>query len=112
VNNKSTNEITYISTTILTLVTTNELAGDLDVVTNKQIIEVKKSTSALDMEQIDKYINSNNPKFFNYDMKEVIVYIDKPIDMTNKYVKENINHLRGSGVIVVNSLDELGGVLK
>lgn len=93
-------------------VTTNELAGDLDVVTNKQIIEVKKSTSALDMEQIDKYINSNNPKFFNYDMKEVIVYIDKPIDMTNKYVKENINHLRDSGVIVVNSLDELGGVLK
>ncbi|NUU78031.1 WXG100 family type VII secretion target [Paenibacillus xylanilyticus] len=93
-------------------VTTSEVAGDLDVVTNKQIIEVKKSTSALDIEQIDKYINPDNPKFFNYDMKEVIVYIDKPIDMTNKYVKENINHLRDSGVIVVNSLDELGGVLK
>ncbi|MGX1826707.1 WXG100 family type VII secretion target [Paenibacillus taichungensis] len=93
-------------------VTKNEIAGDLDVVTSKQIIEVKKSTSALDMEQIDKYINSGNPKFFNHDMKEVIVYIDKPIDLSNKYVKENINHLRDSGVIVVNSLDDLGGVLK
>ncbi|MEK4053634.1 hypothetical protein MHB84_08275 [Paenibacillus sp. FSL F4-0087] len=62
-------------------VTKNEIAGDLDVVTSKQIIEVKKSTSALDMEQIDKYINSGNPKFFNHDMKEVIVYIDKPIDL-------------------------------
>ncbi|MDQ0722534.1 WXG100 family type VII secretion target [Paenibacillus sp. W4I10] len=93
-------------------ITKNEVAGDLDVVTSKQIIEVKKSTAALDMEQIDKYINSGNAKFFNHDMKEVIVYIDKPIDLTNKYVKENIDSLKDSGVIVVNSLDELGGVLK
>jgi len=92
--------------------TNNEVAGDLDVVTSKQIIEVKKSTAALDMEQIDKYINSDNAKFFNHEMKEVIVYIDKPIDLTNKYVKENIDSLKNSGVIVVNSLDELGGVLK
>ncbi|MNC83383.1 hypothetical protein D3C75_1373040 [compost metagenome] len=64
------------------------------------------------MEQIDKYINPDNPKFFNYDMKEVVVYFDKPIDMNNKYVSENINHLKDSGVTVVNSLDELGGILK
>lgn len=92
--------------------TNNEVAGDLDVVTSKQIIEVKKSTAALDMEQIDKYINSDNAKFLNHEMKEVIVYIDKPIDLTNKYVKENMDSLKNSGVIVVNSLDELGGVLK
>lgn len=93
-------------------ISNNEVAGDLDVVTNKQIIEVKKSTAALDMEQIDKYINPGNDKFFNHDMKEVIVYIDKPIDLSNKYVKENIDVLKESGVIVVNSLEELGGVLK
>lgn len=93
-------------------ITNKEFAGDLDVVTKKQIIEVKRSTSALDMDQIDKYINSSDPKFFNYELKEVIVYIDKPIDMTNKYIAKDINQLKDLGVTVVNSLDELEGVLK
>ena len=43
------------------------------------IIEIKKSASSLKSDQIDRLINPNNPQFFNYDKKEVIVYIDEPI---------------------------------
>lgn len=40
------------------------LAGDLDVITNDEIIEVKKSLKALtDIEQFDKYINPNDAKY-------------------------------------------------
>ena len=69
--------------------TTNKNAGDIDVATDKYIIEVKKSTKAIHMEQIDKYANMNN-----------------------KYTVEMINQIKEKGVIVVNSLEELKGVLK
>ncbi|WP_366290622.1 hypothetical protein [Paenibacillus sp. AN1007] len=93
-------------------VTNKKIAGDIDVLTNRQIIEVKKSFSALDMKQIDKYTNPQNPLFFNYEGKEVIVYIDEALDMSNSNVINTIQELKGKDVTVVNSLDELGGVLK
>ncbi|MDS0527711.1 hypothetical protein NNC19_18640 [Clostridium sp. SHJSY1] len=41
---------------------TNKTAGDIDIGTSEYIIEVKKSTKAIHMEQIDKYTNVNNSK--------------------------------------------------
>ncbi|MCK6077947.1 WXG100 family type VII secretion target [Paenibacillus silvae] len=93
-------------------VTNKKIAGDIDVLTNREIIEVKKSFSALDMKQIDKYTNPQNPLFFNYEGKEVIVYIDEALDMSNSNVISTIQELKAKDVTVVNSLDELGGVLK
>ncbi|MEK5032370.1 hypothetical protein MKY96_13040 [Paenibacillus sp. FSL R7-0302] len=52
----------------------NSLAGDLDVVTKDEIIEVKKSIKAItDVEQFDKYINPNNGSYFNPGQKKVIL---------------------------------------
>ncbi|MNO79516.1 hypothetical protein D3C76_706860 [compost metagenome] len=38
-------------------ISTGKPAGDIDVMTHNQIIEIKKSMSAVKMDQIDKYVN-------------------------------------------------------
>ena len=55
---------------------------------------------------------SNCDKFFNFGNKEVVLYVDEAIDMSNAYNVSKIEELRENGVIVVNGLDELGEVLK
>ncbi|PYY28968.1 WXG100 family type VII secretion target [Paenibacillus illinoisensis] len=88
-------------------------AGDFDVVTKHEIIEVKKSLKAItDVEQFDKYVNVKHQDFFNYDQKKVILYIDKPL--TNPHPNDliKLELIKSKGVTVVNSLDELKGVLK
>lgn len=94
--------------------TTKQPAGDIDIGTNKYIIEAKKSISAIDsdMKQLDKYTNTSNPNYLNYDSKKIIYYIDETIDMTNPGTVEKINKIKESGAIVVNSLEELGEVMK
>lgn len=97
--------------------TTGGPAGDIDVgiedtTMNKYIIEVKKSTSAIDLEQVDKYTNINNKNYLNYDNKIIIYYIDEPIDMSDKFAAEKIEKIQGSKILIVNSLEELGGILK
>lgn len=91
----------------------NSLAGDLDVVTNDEIIEVKKSLKAVtDVEQFDKYINPNNANYFNPDQKKVILYIDKPLTNLHPNDVKKLEEIKSKGVIIVNSLDELKEVLK
>ncbi|MET3940944.1 WXG100 family type VII secretion target [Paenibacillus sp. PvP094] len=88
-------------------------AGDFDVVTKHEIIEVKKSLKAItDVEQFDKYVNVKHQDFFNYEQKKVILYIDKPL--TNPHPNDliKLELIKSRGVTVVNSLDELKGVLK
>lgn len=96
---------------------TNLSVGDIDVATSTQIIEVKKSASVLKIEQIEKYVNSGHEKFFNFEGKEVIIYIDEPINWNNKSVANLIHDIEsmsinGNYVKIVNSLEELEGVLK
>ena len=88
------------------------LIGDIDVSTSEQLIEVKHSISSVKVEQMDKYINPYCDKFFNFGNKEVVLYVDEAIDMSNAYNVSKIEELRENGVIVVNGLDELGEVLK
>lgn len=90
----------------------NKRAGDIDILTEKQIIEVKKSWSAVDLRQIDKYVNSSNPYFFNFERREVVLYIDESIDLLNPKIVKDIDELENMRVKVVNSLEELEGVLK
>ncbi|SHJ99768.1 toxin 50 [Clostridium cavendishii DSM 21758] len=91
--------------------TTGENAGDIDVATEDELIEVKKSMSSFKETQIEKYINDEDPNFFNYAKKKVILYVKETIEM-NKYNTEIIANLKSKGVEVVNSLEELGRMLK
>ncbi|OKP79590.1 hypothetical protein A3844_28135 [Paenibacillus helianthi] len=93
-------------------ISTGKPAGDIDVMTHNQIIEIKKSMSAVKMDQIDKYVNPSNSQFFNFEGKEIVLYIDEIIDISNPQTAKMIQELNSKGVKVVNSLEELGGVLK
>lgn len=84
---------------------------DLDV-TNSQIIEVNKSAGAVKTDQIDRLVDTNNKEFFNYNKKEVVLYIDAPLENTGRIASEKIDYIRSKGVKVINSLDELREVLK
>ena len=55
-------------------ISTGKPAGDIDVMTHKQIIEIKKSMSAVKMDQIDKYANPSNSQFSNYEGRDCTVY--------------------------------------
>ncbi|KJB84552.1 hypothetical protein AZ66_30505, partial [Paenibacillus sp. E194] len=91
----------------------NSLAGDLDVVTKDEIIEVKKSIKAItDVEQFDKYVNPNNGSYFNPHQKKVILYIDKPLTNVHPNDLKKLQKIKSKGVTIVNSLDELKEALK
>jgi len=50
--------------------------------------------------------------YFNPEQKKVILYIDKPLGKLSPRDMEKINKLNELGVTVVNSLEELGKVIK
>lgn len=91
------------------------VAGDIDIATKTQFIEIKKADSkdfnSL-LKQLDKYINPNNKYFMNFDKKEVILYYNTPLDMTNTNVLNEVEQIKSKGVIIVSGLDELTEVLK
>jgi hypothetical protein len=88
-------------------------AGDLDVVTKSEIIEVKKSLKAVtDVEQFDKYVKVNHESYLNHDHKKVILYIDKPLTNLHHNDLKKLEIIKSKGVTIVNSIDELKGVLK
>lgn len=88
-------------------------AGDFDVVTKDEIIEVKKSLKAVtNVEQFDKYVNVNHDGYFNHNQKKVILYIDKPLTNLHQNDLIKLEIIKSKGVTIVNSIDELKGVLK
>ena len=87
------------------------IAGDIDVLTDSYIIEVKKSLGGVGEKQFDKLTNPNHPKYFNFDDKGIIYYIE---DMTikNPHNLEALKMLQNAeNVTVVHTLDELKGVI-
>ncbi|WP_310940209.1 hypothetical protein [Clostridium sp. SHJSY1] len=50
--------------------------------------------------------------YLNYDGKKIILYIDEKIDMSNKYTAKMIDEIKETGITIVNSLEELKGVLE
>ncbi|MHC5218566.1 hypothetical protein ACYSNR_18160 [Enterococcus sp. LJL128] len=107
-------EVTQFGQEILT---NNQKVTDLDIVTPKHIIEVKKSASSIKTDQIDRLIDYNNPQFFNFESKKILVYFDEPIqNITNPKTLEKIEYLRNlesqNKITILNSLDNLGEELK
>ncbi|QOS77054.1 WXG100 family type VII secretion target [Paenibacillus sp. JNUCC31] len=89
-----------------------EAAGDLDVVTKSAIIEVKASIKAVKEDQFNKFMDKNHELFFNPEQKQVILYIDKPLTNLRSEHSQMLERIEKQGVTVVNSLEELKGVLK
>ena len=85
---------------------------DLDVSTIDEIIEVKASFSSVKEGQFAKLLDENLDNFCNPHQKKVILYIDKPVNEATQSQINMINRIKQQGVIVVNSLDELGQILK
>ena len=91
----------------------NSPAGDLDVVTKDEIIEVKKSLKAVtDVGQFDKYVDVNHADYFNPDQKKVILYIEKPLANLHPNDQIKLEVIKSKGIVIVNSIDELMEVLK
>ncbi|MBX4150613.1 WXG100 family type VII secretion target [Paenibacillus lautus] len=89
-----------------------ESAGDLDVVTNNAIIEVKASIKSVKEDQFNKLIDAGQDNFFNSDHKKVILYIDKPMNNLRPEHKTMLEEIESKGVIIVNSLVDLKEVIK
>lgn len=89
-----------------------ETLGDIDIATANQWIEVKNSISSADISQLEKYVDSTNPKFINFDGKEVILYIEEPIDLSVQKNIEKLEQIENMGITVVNGLEELEKVVR
>ena len=87
------------------------LAGNIDALTDKYIIEIKRTFGAVKKEQLDKLINPNNADYFNFDGKGIIYYIeDAAID--NPHKQKMYDMLKNTeNVKIVHNLEELKGVL-
>ncbi|MBR2567325.1 MAG: hypothetical protein IKE29_22295 [Paenibacillus sp.] len=71
---------------------------------------MKKSLSALDEKQIDKLTNPLNEKYFNYDNREIIYYIED-VTIKNKTQAYLVKIMKDKGIKITSSLDELREVL-
>lgn len=89
-----------------------QVAGDIDVMTRNELIEVKASIKAVKEGQLEKMLDETDSFFFNPDQKKVILYIDKPLGTLSPRDIEKLDSIRKIGVTVVNTLEELRKVLK
>ena len=89
-----------------------QVAAELDVTTLDEIIEVKASFSSVKEDQFSRLLNTTETRFANPYQKKVILYIDKPLSEATQGQINMINRIKGQGVTIVHSLEELGGVLK
>lgn len=71
---------------------------------------MKKSLSALDEKQIDKLTNPLNEKYFNYNNREIIYYIED-VTIKNKTQAYLVKIMKDRGIKITSSLDELREVL-
>ena len=89
----------------------NTVAGDIDVLTNNALIEVKNSFGSWSgkKDQVNKFVKSLNDDFMNPYNKKVILYIEQPLSALDK---SSILNYIPTNVTLVNSLNELKVVLK
>ncbi|MBA9025748.1 PrsW family intramembrane metalloprotease [Peribacillus huizhouensis] len=88
-----------------------QFAGDLDVVTKDAIIEVKTSIRSVKVDQFNKFTDPTHDLFFNPENKKVILYIDKSLSNLRPEQKAMLETIKSKGVTIVNSLEDLKGVL-
>lgn len=90
--------------------TTGE-AGDIDILTEYEMIEVKKSYSSWSSKkhQLNKFVDSSMEDFFNPYNKKVILYID---ELLSPLQKESVLKTIPKNVVLINSIEELNKILK
>ncbi|WBW99795.1 RHS repeat-associated core domain-containing protein [Oceanirhabdus sp. W0125-5] len=86
--------------------------GDIDVATENILIEVKASISSVKEKQLYKYIDSSKNTYLNTGNKQVILYIDETIDMTNLNNVRLVEKIKNMGITIINNMNELKGVTK
>lgn len=90
-------------------------AGDIDVETDKYLIEVKINIKQLHYDkQISKYTDKYHENFLNFKNKKVIVYVEEKFDKADLQgrLKGHYDNSVSDGAIIVNSKEELGKVLE
>lgn len=110
IKNNTSAEITDFSNKIKTV--SNDTVGDIDIATKNKIIEVKKSISDVGIKQLGKYIDRTNTKYFNFENKDVILYVDELIEANNKNVVSKLEKINKLGIPIINNLEDLKGVIK
>ncbi len=89
--------------------TTNNTAGDIDVLTQNEIIEVKKSYSSFKKGQVDKFTDTSLPNYLNPNGRKAILYVHEPLtDLQKSSILEKIPN----DVTLINSLNELKSILQ
>ena len=91
--------------------TTTQLAGDIDILTKNEIIEVKRSYSAWSSKpnQVRKFTDKSLPNYLNPHGRNPILYIDETLTATQR---ADISSKIPSNVTLVNSLDELKSIIQ
>lgn len=110
IKNNTSAEITDFSNKIKTV--SNDTVGDIDIATKNKIIEVKKSISDVGIKQLEKYIDRTDSKYFNFENKDVILYVDELIEANNKNVVSKLEKINKLEIPIINNLEDLKGVIK
>lgn len=111
IKNNTSAEITDFSNKIKTV--SNSTVGDIDIATKNKIIEVKTSIGDItDINQLKKYVDNTNFKYFNFENKDFILYVDTPIDANNKNIVLKLEKLNKLGISIINNLESLKGAIE
>ena len=87
----------------------NSSAGDLDVYTKDELLEVKAGSGSINYNQLNKYVDDSLDDFLNPYGKKVILYIDQPMSSS---VRQTVEGNLPTGVSLANSHSELLGLLQ
>ena len=104
------------------LIGNNGNIGDLDVWTNKGMVEVKTSINKVKVDQIRKYMDPTDPKFMNpskaidVNAKKVLVYVENATEAQMAAKKAQILEELGDfknvfDFDITNSLDDLANLM-
>ena len=91
---------------------TGQVIGDIDCATKDVLIEVKSSIASVKISQFIKYVDNSDAQYINVLSKKVILYIDEPLVELNSINTQKLNELKKMGVEIVNSINEMKGVVK
>ena len=86
--------------------------GELDIVTDKLIIEVKDSWGQVDPEQMVKFTDELNERFLNPNKLKPIIFVNAVPDLTKVFNQRKVEGLKEMGIEIIWDLDKLDALLK
>jgi len=91
-------------------------AGDIDVLTDDFIIEIKASLNAFnnDINKVDKFADPMNKDYFNHDDRMIIFFIDNiVVEPSVQHIWDRLKFWEGEGrIMIVDCVDELKNILR